>query len=60
MDYSDLQKKYGGQFVARKGDDVVAGAKTHGELVRLLEQQGIKFTEVTFAYVRPKDRIYAL
>ncbi len=59
MDYTKFQEKYGGQFIARKGDEVIASADTHGELVRKLEEKGVQFTDITFGYVRPKDRICA-
>ncbi len=59
MDYAELQENYGGQFVARKGEEVVAAARTHGELVRSLEEKGVVFTEVTFEFVRKKDQVYA-
>ena len=60
MDYARLQEKYGGRFIARKGEEVVASAETHGELVRKLEGKKIAFTEVTFQYVRRKDRIFSM
>ena len=60
MEYTELQEKYGGQFVAWKGDHVVANADTHGELVRALEEKDINFTEVSFEFIRAKGQIYAL
>jgi hypothetical protein len=60
MDYAELQRKYGGQFVAMRGDEVVAAAKTHGDLVRELDARGVNVTQVVFEFVRRKDRVYAL
>jgi hypothetical protein len=59
MDYAELQEKYGGHFVARKGDEVVAAAKTHGDLVRELEARNVDVTQVVFEFVRRRDRVYA-
>ena len=59
MDCAELQEKYGGRFVARKGDEVVAAARTHGDLVRELEARNIDVTQVVFEFVRRKDRVYA-
>ncbi len=58
MDHADLQDKYGGQFVASKDDTVMAAGKTHGDVVRKLEELGIRFTEVTFEFIHRKDQVY--
>ena len=60
MDYAELQENYGGQFIARKGDTVLAAGETHGDVVQKLEELGVEFTEVTFAFIRRKDQLYAL
>jgi hypothetical protein len=60
MSYAEIQEKYGGQFVARKGDEVVASARTHGDLVRELEAKGVDLTQVVFEFVKRRDRVYAL
>ncbi len=59
MDYARLQELYGGQFIACRGDAVVASAPSHGELVRKLEEKGVAFTEVAFEFIRKKDQLYA-
>ena len=60
MDYAQLQQEYGGQFVALKGDEVVAAARTMGELLRILKEKDLVSTEVTLEHVRPKGTVYAL
>ncbi len=60
MDYAKLQEKYGGQFVACRGDEVVAAARTMGELLRILKEKNLISTDVTVEHVRPKGIVYAL
>ena len=60
MDYAELQEKYGGQFVARRGDEVVAAARTLGEVLRMLREKNLISTDVTVEHVRPKGVVYAL
>ena len=59
-EYLHLQEQHGGKFVAfNKDDEVVASAKTYGELVRALEESGVDREAVVFEHVRPKDRVCA-
>ena len=60
MDYTSLQKKYGGKHIARRGDEVLESANTMGELLQVLKDKGLLSEDVTVEFVRPKDRIYAL
>jgi hypothetical protein len=59
LDYTELQERYGGQFVALRDGEVVAAAPTHGDVVRELDAKGIDVTKVVFEFVRRKDRAYA-
>jgi len=60
MTRKELQDKYGGQFIARKGDEVIAAADTMGEILRILKDKSLISTDVTIEHVRPKDIVYAL
>lgn len=60
MEYAEIQDKYGGKHIARRGEEVVASAETSGELLRILKERGLISKEVVVEYVRPKGTIYAL
>ena len=52
--YSQLQKKHGGQFVARRGSKVLAWGRTLRVLHRTLAAKGIAYTDkVTIGYADP-------
>jgi hypothetical protein len=56
--YAQLQKKYGGRFIARKGSTVLAWAPTVKSLLKTLNTKGIAYTEkVTIGYVDPRGAI---
>jgi len=53
--YSKLQKKYGGQFVARRGSRVLASAPSLGSLKKTLKTKGIPYTsKITIGYIDPQ------
>ena len=60
MDYSELQEKYGGKHIARRGDEVLEYAEGLGELLRTLKEKGLISRDVVVEFVRPKGVIYAL
>jgi hypothetical protein len=60
VDYSKLQRKFGGLVVARHGKDVIASAETYSELVDLLEQRGTDRRELIIERVTRDDAICIL
>jgi len=56
--YSQLQKKYGGRFIARQGSRVLAWAPTVKSLLRTLNAKGIAYTDkITIGFVDPRGAI---
>ena len=60
MDYAQLQERYGGKHIARRGDEVLASADTLAGLLRMLKEKGLVTGDVVVEFVRPKGVIYAL
>ncbi|MFH1896038.1 MAG: DUF5678 domain-containing protein [bacterium] len=62
ISYQNLQKKYGGMFVAfpQKGKTrVVAAGKTAGALFKKLKEKNQYQKPHTFEYITPKDALCA-
>lgn len=57
MDYSDLQKSYGGRYVAQLHGRVIASAKTYGDLSQQLDESGAGWRDLLIEYVEPVDVI---
>jgi hypothetical protein len=57
-DYDELQKRFGGRFIARRGDDVVASAGTYDELLDTLERMAVARRGLIVEYVYPSDRVH--
>lgn len=60
MDYGNLQEKYGGRHVARRGEEVIASSEDLARLLSELKKKGLMSEEVVVEYVRPKGTVYAL
>jgi len=60
MDYGELQDKYGGKHIARRGDKVIAYSDNLAELLKKLKEEGLLSEETVIEYVRPKGAVYAL
>ena len=62
VSYARLQKKYAGEYIARKDNQILAHAKTYSQLAKKLVQKHINRTIVTIGFVPPKGTIciYAL
>ncbi len=61
--YSQLQKKHGGQFVARQGSKILAWGTTLRALRKALTAKRIAYTrKVTIGYVDPRGAacVYSL
>ena len=61
-EYAELQRKYGGGYVLRCGAEVIASAKTYGDLIDQTDVMGIDRTQLVITYVDRADvlRIYGL
>ena len=57
IDYAALQHQYGGRYIARRGSDVIAAARTYDELADCLEKSGTPWSELTIEFVEPADTI---
>jgi hypothetical protein len=58
IDYIELQRRYGGLFIARRGMDVIASAETYDELSDMLDGMTIDWTEVAIEFVPRSDVVY--
>ena len=57
VNYSQLQQRYGGRYVARRGGEVVASAETYDELDDQLEQAAVDWATLVIEYIEPPDRV---
>lgn len=55
VDYTELQRRHGGQYVARRGREILLNAATYDELADWLEQGIDRLGEVVVEYVEPAD-----
>lgn len=53
VDYAELQRRYGGHFVARRAAEVVASAESYDELSEQLAQLGTSWQGLIIEYVEP-------
>ncbi|MEW6619895.1 MAG: DUF5678 domain-containing protein [bacterium] len=56
-DYIQLQRKYGGNFIATMNDQIVAVAKTQKELTYKITEKKLKRKDVIYEYIEPKGAI---
>jgi len=54
-DYAELQKLYGGRYVAQQDGRVIASAATYDELSWKLDKAGASWSELLIEYVEPVD-----
>ena len=57
VNYAKLQQRYGGKYVARIGNSVIAFGKTFEELIKQLERKHLINKNFSFAYIPPKGAI---
>jgi Family of unknown function (DUF5678) len=57
-DYNDLQQRFGGRFIARRGNDVIASAETYDELLDTLLRMAVERAGLIVEYVYPSDRVH--
>jgi len=58
-DYPELQRRYGGEYVARRGEDVLANAKSYADLSRDLDEASMDLEDVVIEYVEPPGLVSA-
>ncbi len=46
VDYAQLQEQYGGRYVVRRGEEVLASAETYDELSASLEKAAVAWEEL--------------
>lgn len=55
VDYTALQQRYGGRYVARRDGEVIADAGTYDELTDRLEKVVTDWSQVVIEYVEPAN-----
>lgn len=55
--YTVLQQKYGGRYVARRGADVIADASTYDELTDQIEKAVTDWSEIIIEYIEPANTV---
>ena len=58
-EYFDLQRRFGGQVVVRRGAEVLLSAETYDELSESLDEPGIDWEEAIIQYIDPLDQVRA-
>jgi hypothetical protein len=57
LDHIELQRRYGGQYVAGRGGEVLVNARTYKELEDELDKRSESRDELVIQYVTPADVI---
>jgi hypothetical protein len=57
LDYAQLQKHYGGRYIARRDADVVASAETYDELSDQLDEMTVAWERLVIEYVEPVSSV---
>ncbi|MFH1562049.1 MAG: DUF5678 domain-containing protein [Nitrospirota bacterium] len=55
--YIQLQEKYGGNFIARVEDQVVATGTTSKEMIEEVTRKNVDQSNLVFEYIEPKGTI---
>jgi hypothetical protein len=53
VDYTHLQQRYGGQYIARRDGEVIASAQTYDALSDALEHLPVTWEDIVIEYVEP-------
>lgn len=53
LDYTHLQQRYGGQYIARQDGEVIASAETYDALSDALERLPVIWESLVIEYVEP-------
>lgn len=59
LDYPELQRRFGGRYVARRGTQVIAAAETYDALSDHLRKGKTEAEDVVIEYVDPPDLVSA-
>jgi hypothetical protein len=57
ISYAKLQRRFGGQFIARSNGKVLASGATYRKLLDTLRKHRVSRARVVVGYVPPKDAI---
>ena len=57
VSYGNLQRRYGGKFIARQDGKVLASGTTYRQLLRALSKRRLNRQQLIVGYVPPKDAI---
>jgi len=55
MDYTQLQERYGGRFIAHQDGEILAVALSYEELCRKLEELEPDWDRLVIEYIEPAD-----
>jgi hypothetical protein len=58
-EYAELQRRHGGQYVVRRGPEVLLSAATYDDLSARLDDRSIDWDQVVIEYIDPPDRVCA-
>jgi hypothetical protein len=59
IEYAELQRRHGGRYVARRGNDVIASAGSYRELSAQLDRLAARRADLVVEYVEPPDVVSA-
>ncbi len=59
QDYAELQRRFGGCYVVRRGAEVILSAETYDDLNERLHDRSIDWEQVIIEYIDPLDRVCA-
>jgi len=58
MEYSQLQKEYGGEFIAILKNKIIAHGKTFKEIFEKVKEQNLlQNEELSFRFIQPREGI---
>jgi hypothetical protein len=57
LDYTYLQQRYAGQYIARRGSEVIASAETDDALSDALEHLPVAWESLVIGYVEPVGNV---
>ena len=55
IDYAQLQRQYGGRYVAHRRGEIIAAAETYDQLSDQLEQMALNWDDVLIEYIEPAN-----
>ena len=57
ISYAKLQRRYGGQFIARQDGKVLASGVTYRELLRVIQRRQLNRQALIIGYIPPQKAI---